>query len=53
MEAFTRSLRREYGDDAPAITYASTFFIEDIMVYKRPEDRQLMIDGSRKAGLIE
>jgi tetratricopeptide (TPR) repeat protein len=52
VEAFGRSVSREYGKAAD-IPYATEFFVEDIMLYKRPEDRQLMIGGFRKAGLIE
>jgi adenylate cyclase len=49
-EAFARSLSHEYGEQAGVVHY-SDFFVKDIMLYKRPEDRRLMVDGFRKAGL--
>ena len=50
VEAFARSLAREYRTQADT-THGSDFFVRDLMLYKRPEDRELMIDGYRKAGL--
>ncbi len=49
-KAFVRSLSHEYGEQAD-VTHSMDIMIKDFGVYKRPEDRRLMIDGFRKAGL--
>ena len=50
VEALVRSLSHEMGDQVD-LAHEVDLLVKDIMVYKRPEDRQLMIDGYRKAGL--
>jgi adenylate cyclase len=50
VDALVRSLSREHGKQGD-VAHAMEMFVKDIMLYKRPEDRQLMIDGFRKAGL--
>ncbi len=49
-EAYARSLSHEYGEQAD-VAGSTDMLVKDIMLYKRPEDRRLMIDGFRKAGL--
>ena len=49
-KALERSLSHEYGEQADVAHFIEET-VKDIMHYKRPEDRRLMIDGFRKAGL--
>ena len=48
--AYVRSLSHEFGEQAD-VAHSVDLMVKDIMLYKRPEDRRLMIDGYRKAGL--
>jgi TolB-like protein len=50
VAALARSLSREHGKQGD-VADAIELFVKDIKLYKRPEDRQFMIDGFRKAGL--
>jgi tetratricopeptide (TPR) repeat protein len=49
-KAFARSLSHEYGEQADVADHMGEL-TKNLTVYKRPEDRRLMIDGYRKAGL--
>jgi len=49
-KAFVRSLSREFGEQADVAQFIDES-VKNFMLYKRPEDRELMIDGYRKAGL--
>ncbi len=49
-KAYVRSLSHEFGEQAD-LAHSMDLLVKDIMFYKRPEDRELMIDGWRKAGL--
>ena len=48
--ALVRSLSHEFGEQAD-VADSVDLLVKDIMLYKRPEDRRLMVDGFRKAGL--
>ena len=52
VRAHVRALSHEYGEQAD-IAHSMDLLVKDIMLYKRPEDRQLMVDGFRKAGLLK
>ncbi|MFP6742104.1 MAG: tetratricopeptide repeat protein, partial [Alphaproteobacteria bacterium] len=51
-EAYERSLIQEHGEQADVAHFVNEQVL-DMNLYKRPEDSQLMIDGFRKAGLID
>ncbi len=48
--AHVRSLSHERGERAD-VAHSLDLIVKDIMLYKRNEDRRLMIDGLPKAGL--
>ena len=52
VAAYQRSLIPEHGEQADLAHYMNEQVL-DMNLYKRPEDTQLMIEGFRKAGLLE
>lgn len=50
--AWERSLRHEYGEQVET-AWAMNFIVTDIEFHKRPEDIDLLLNGFRKAGLVD